>query len=74
MINSATPVKKENLLMTPQKPANFQSANLTAHSSAVPLKRRHLPIESKKKVFNEWGAVLQHQDELERFAKMEELN
>ena len=29
-------------------------------------KRRHLPIEQKKKVFNEWGAVLRHQDEVEQ--------
>ena len=30
------------------------------------MKRRHLPIEQKKKVFNEWGAVLRHQDEVEQ--------
>ena len=30
------------------------------------IKRRHLPIEQKKKVFNEWGAVLRHQDEVEQ--------
>lgn len=39
----------------------------------MPVKRRHLPIESKKKVFNEWGAVLRHQDELEEKVKQQEL-
>ena len=31
----------------------------------INIKKRHLPIEQKKKVFNEWGAVLRHQDEVE---------
>ena len=26
--------------------------------------KRHLPIENKKKIFNEWGAVIRHHDEL----------
>ena len=28
--------------------------------------RRHLPIKEKEKVFNEWGAVIKHQDEIEQ--------
>ena len=30
------------------------------------VKRRHLPIEERKKVFNEWGAVIRQQDEMEQ--------
>lgn len=39
----------------------------------LPIKRRNLPIEPKKKVFNEWGAVMRHQDELEEKVRMNEL-
>lgn len=37
------------------------------------MQRRHLPIEQKKKVFNEWGAVLRQQDEVENRVTQEQL-
>ena len=39
-----------------------------AKASTSPVAKRHLPIEERKKVFNEWGAVLRRQDEVERKA------
>ena len=41
---------------------------------AVQQKRRHLPIAGKKKVFNEWAAVLQHQDEFEKKVNQQQLD
>ena len=51
--------------------ANFTSGEMEVGSRAQQLQmsepvRRHLPIEQKKKIFNEWGAVLRHQDEVEQ--------
>ena len=56
--------------MTPQKLPNGQAGMMTVPS---PQRRRHLPIEQKKKVFNEWGAVLRHQDEMEQKNRQNEL-
>jgi len=39
-----------------------------------PLGRRPLPIRPKEKIFNEWAAVLQHQDEIGRELKMQQLH
>ena len=54
-------------MMTPQKAVGpgpiIHTGSMTMSNTTA--KRRHLPIEQKKKVFNEWGAVLQHQDEVE---------
>ena len=36
-----------------------------------PMPKRHLPIEERKKVFNEWGAILRRQDEVEQAAQAE---
>ena len=46
---------------------------IAEQSMTLPVKRRHLPVEAKKKVFNEWGAVLRHQDELEEKVRLNEL-
>lgn len=35
-----------------------------ANQSRSPSPKRHLPIQNKKKIFNEWGAVIRHHDEL----------
>ncbi len=35
--------------------------------------KRHLPIRNKEKVYNEWAAVLQRQDELARQKQSEEM-
>lgn len=42
-------------------------------SGSTSMPRRHLPIEQKKKVFNEWGAVLRHQDEVEQRVRQDQL-
>ena len=36
------------------------------HTPELPVVRRHLPIKDKEKVFNEWAAVIKHQDETEQ--------
>ena len=40
-------------------------------ATTSPMPKRHLPIEERKKVFNEWGAILRRQDEVERAAQQE---
>ena len=40
----------------PAEHAASQALPLKATASPVP--KRHLPIEERKKVFNEWGAIL----------------
>jgi hypothetical protein len=34
--------------------------------------KRHLPIHQKNMVYNEWGAIIKHQDEIDRALKLEE--
>lgn len=34
-----------------------------------PGKKRALPIQQKHLVYNEWGAIIQHQDEMDRAMK-----
>ena len=57
-----------SLLNSPSRQYNMAEQTLT-----LPIKRRNLPIEPKKKVFNEWGAVMRHQDELEEKVRLNEL-
>jgi hypothetical protein len=35
----------------------------------TPQARRHLPVHDRENVFNEWGAVIKHQDEIDRELK-----
>ena len=35
--------------------------------------KRHLPVKPKEKVFNEWGALLRHQDEIQDELEREDM-
>ena len=37
-----------------------------------PGKKRALPIQQKHLVYNEWGAIIQHQDEMDRAMKAQD--
>mmetsp|Transcript_23955 Transcript_23955/g.36709 ORF Transcript_23955/g.36709 Transcript_23955/m.36709 type:complete len:88 (+) Transcript_23955:1288-1551(+) len=34
--------------------------------------KRHLPVQQKEMVYNEWGAVIKHQDEMHQALKQSE--
>ena len=34
--------------------------------------KRHIPINQKNMVYNEWAAIIQHQDEMDKALKLEE--
>ena len=60
----------------PKKKKDSQSRNtflpsLSQNHDSV--NRRHLPIEERKKVFNEWGAILRHQDEVEQRVQQDQM-
>ena len=73
--SALNPETMNSLKATPSKQYMSTDAKQPANQTlpAVQQKRRHLPIAGKKKVFNEWGAVMQHQDELEQRVRQEEL-
>lgn len=37
-------------------------------------KKRPLPIQQKELVYNEWGAIIQHQDEMDKALKAQDLH
>lgn len=36
------------------------------------MKKRALPIEQKNMVYNEWGAIIRHQDEMDKALRVQE--
>ena len=56
---------RQNNLMSNFKTNDKGVNGIEVGVGGIAQKRRHLPIEGKKNVFNEWGAVLRHQDEVE---------
>jgi septal ring factor EnvC (AmiA/AmiB activator) len=60
--NQANGVKPSGV-MTPlvRHPSNSQSPG-----------KRHLPVAQKQMIYNEWGAVIKHQDEVDQALKMKE--
>ena len=49
----------EVTVASPPRKATAKKPPVAPQESPVP-KRRHLPVETKQKVFNEWGAVMRH--------------
>jgi hypothetical protein len=42
------------------------------HSQEPPVRKRALPIEQKNMVYNEWAAIIQHQDEMDQALKFQD--
>ena len=76
--------KTERRLVEPNQAAGIGSKALQTRSAidlhigavevndkSPSIQKRHLPIEEKKKVFNEWGAIMRRQDEVEQAADLE---
>ncbi len=53
---------------------NSRSLESPGQSPGLGKAKRHLPVKQKEKVFNEWGAVMVHQDELDAQRKKEDMN
>ena len=34
--------------------------------------KRHLPVAAKQMIYNEWGAIIKHQDEMNKVLSLEE--
>ena len=49
----------------------MHTLNTEGNQSASP-ERRHLPVAAKQMIYNEWGAVLKHQDEMDQALKVED--
>ena len=59
-IDEGTIVGGKDLASFDDKKLKNQSTIQIEHSAkkSLPLKKRHLPIAGKKKIFDEWGAVM----------------
>lgn len=51
------------------RPGHARNSSASAGFVNVQLSVRPLPVYEKQEVFNEWGAVLKHQDEIDREIK-----
>lgn len=49
-----------------------RNSSVSVGSANPKLKVRHLPVHEKEEVFNEWGAVIKHQDEIDREIKRQQ--
>ena len=64
MMNNANPVTA--------RPGHARNVSASAGSVNQQLSVRPLPVHEKECVFNEWGAVLKHQDEIDREIKRQQ--
>jgi hypothetical protein len=54
------------------KTAMMPTIPVATNPNSVSPNKRHLPIVQKKMVYNEWGALIRHQDEMDQALKIEE--
>ena len=54
------------------RPGHARNSSASAGSVNVQPSVRPLPVYEKQEVFNEWGAVLKHQDEIDREIKRQQ--
>jgi len=58
-----------NQLRSPDSKAQPSQANPSDYGSPG---KRNLPVAAKQMIFNEWGAVIQHQDEMDKALKQDD--
>jgi len=62
---------EQHTLITPTKPVSRHISNVPVDKANY-VEQRNLPINPKEKVFDEWGAVLKHQDDVASMIKDKE--
>ena len=63
---------KSNTVAATARPGHARNASASAGSVNQIMNVRPLPVHEKELVFNEWGAVIKHQDEIDREIKRQQ--